>query len=243
MNPINNSVGRLFNILRQFQKNASGKNETLASIIGKVFSIDHNNPSQTLQIQLELIHLIKVSKEEVLKLPSTSHNLHLRALQKIETAFSVHHLHSNWVSFSEYLDPATMTSLEHTADNLSYSGEQIISEDELEELKNQVDELLEAVLKMDVNSKLKAFLLEQINKISQAILYYRINGARGLRNALEQMMGASAIFTKESPNEQMPEDIKPKFTSMFWLLVKLVAFANDIKGLTGVDLLKLPGIL
>ena len=169
MNPINNSVGRLLNILRQFQKNASGKNETLASIIGKVFSIDHNNPSQTLQIQLELIHLIKVAKEEVLKLPPTSHNLHLRALQKIETAFSVHHLQSTWVSFSDYLDPSTMTSLEHTADNLSYSGEQIIPEDELEELKNQVNELLEAVLKMDVNSKLKAFLRKEKIRIASEL--------------------------------------------------------------------------
>ena len=236
----NNPVGRLYEILVALQKAATNQNERLDAIITKVFKIEASDSSQLLEIYLELLNLTKESEREIRKLPEESHELHLRAIRKIEKAFVKQSLHSSWTSFSQSLDPATMTGLEHTADNLSYHGEQTVSTEDLENLQREVNELLEMVTETEMNEMLKTFLVEHLEKIQQADRYYRIKGARGLRDALERIMGAVLIYAKENPNQKAPEKVQSKLFSMMGLLVKIVSFANDLKGLTGIDILSLP---
>lgn len=236
----NNPVGRLYEILRAFQKAAITQDDRLDSIIKKVFKIETNDPSQLLEIYLELLNLTKEAEKEIRKLPKTSHDLHLRAIRVVEQTFITQSLHSNWISFSRNLDPSTMTGLEYTADNLSYLGEQNVPSEDLENLQREVNELLELISKTEMNEKLKVFLIEHLEKIRQAVLYYRIKGARGLKDALERIMGAVIIFAAENTNQKTPERVESKLTLVMGLLVKIVAFANDFKGLTGIDILSLP---
>jgi hypothetical protein len=236
----NNPVGRLYEILHALQKTATNQNERLDAIIKRVFKIEVGDPSQLLEIYLELLNLTKESEEEIRKLPEASHELHLRAIRKIENAFITQSLHSNWASFSQSLDPATMTGLEHTADNLSYLGEQAVPTENLESLQKEISELLELVTITEMNEKLKAFLVEHLEKIQQAVRYYRIKGAKGLKDALERIMGAVIIYAKENPAQKTPEKVQSKLLSVMGLLVKIVAFANDFKELTGIDILSLP---
>lgn len=236
----NNPVGRLYEILRACQKAAKNQNDRLDTIISQVFTIDVNDSTRLLEIYLEFLNLTKESEKEVHKLPETSHELHLRAIKVIERAFIAHSLHSTWQSFSQSLNPATMTGLEHTADNLSYLGEQTVPTEDLEKLQKEVSELLELVAKTEMNERLKAFLIEHLERIHQAVLYYRIKGARGLKNALEQIMGATFIYGTEHPSQNVSEDVRSKWYSVMGMLVRIVAFANDLKGLTGIDVFSLP---
>jgi hypothetical protein len=236
----NNPVGRLYEILRALQKAATNQNDRLDAIISKVFKIEANDSSQLLEIYLELLNLTKDSGKEIRRLPEASHELHLRAIRVIERAFITQSLHSSWASFSKHLGASTMTGLEHTADNLSYLGEKTVPTEDLENLQREVGELLELVTKTEMNEKLKAFLVEHLEKIHQALLYYRIKGARGLKDALERIMGAVIIFRTENPHQKAPDNVQSKFGSVMGLLVKIVAFANDLKGLTGIDVLSLP---
>jgi hypothetical protein len=236
----NNPVGRLYEILNAVQKAATNQNDRLDTIISKVFNVEPNDSSRLLEIYLELLNLTRESKTEIRKLPETSHELHLRATKVIEHTFIVNSLHSTWASFGRKLDPSTMTGLEHTADNLSYLGEQTVPKEDLENLQREVNELLELITKTEMNERLKVFLVEHLEKIHQALQYYRIKGARGLKDALEKIMGAVIIFTKENPSQKAPEKVQSKLSSVLGLLVKIVAFANDFKGLTGIDILSLP---
>jgi len=236
----NNPVGRLYEILLACQKAAKNQNDRLDTIISQVFKIDANDSSRLFEIYLELLNLTKESEKEVRKLPETSHELHLRAITVIERAFITHSLHSTWASFSQSLNPATMTGLEHTGDNLSYLGEQTVPTEDLEKLQTEVSELLDLVTKTEMNERLKTFLVEHLEKIQQAIRYYRIRGARGLKDALEKIMGAVFIYATENPNQKTPDSVKSKLSTVIGLLVKIVAFANDLKGLTGIDVFSLP---
>jgi len=236
----NNPVGRLYEILSAFQKATTNQNDRLDTIISRVFSVDPNDSSRLLEIYLELLNLTKECKTEIRKLPETSDELHLRAIKVIERAFSANSLHSNWASFGKKLDPSTMTGLEHTADNLSYLGEQMVPKEDLENLQREVNNLLELITKTEMNERLKVFLVEHLEKIHQALQYYRIKGARGLKDALEKIMGAVIIFRTENPHQKAPDNVQSKFGSVMGLLVKIVAFANDLKGLTGIDVLSLP---
>lgn len=236
----NNPVGRLYEILVALQKKATNQNDRLEIIIRKAFQLEDTDQSQLLEIYLELLNLTKESEKEINRLPEASHELHLRAIRKIENAFITQSLHSNWASFGAYLDPATMTGLEHTADNLSYLGEQTVAADDLENLQKEVNELLELVTNTEMNEKLKVFLSEHLEKIQQAVRYYRIKGARGLKDALERIMGAVIIYATENPNQESPQNVKSKLSTVMELLVRIVAFANDFKGLTGIDVFSLP---
>jgi alkyl hydroperoxide reductase subunit AhpC len=236
----NNPVGRLHEILSAFQKATANQNDRLDTIISRVFSVDLNDSSRLLEIYLELLNLTKECKTEIRKLPETSHELHLRAIKVIEHAFIANSLHSHWASFGKKLVAATMTGLDHTADNLSYLGEQNVSTNDLEDLQREVSELLELITKTEMNEKLRVFLVEHLEKIQQAVLYYRIKGARGLKDALERIIGAVYIYATENPNQKTPDSVKSKLSTVMGLLVKIVAFANDLKGLTGIDIFSLP---
>lgn len=236
----NNPVGRLYEILSAFQKAATDQNDRLATIISKVFNVEPNDSSRLLEIYLELLNLTKESKAEIRKLPETSHELHLRAIKVIERTFIANSLHSTWASFGKKLDPSTMTGLEHTADNLSYLGEQMVPKEDLANLQREVSDLLELITKTEMNERLKVFLVEHLEKIHQAVQYYRIKGARGLKDALEGIMGAIIIYRSENLNQKAPENVKTKLSNVMGLLVRIVAFANDLKGLTGIDIFSLP---
>jgi hypothetical protein len=53
-------------------------------------------------------------------------------------------------------------------------------------------------------------------------------------------MGAVFIYGTEQPSLNIPKDVRSKWHSVMGMLVRVVAFANDLKGLTGIDVLSLP---
>ena len=64
-----------------------------------------------------------------------------------------------------------------------------VTQEELDKLRKQVEKLIDTVLKGGLDGKLKAFLLEQLERIRLAIVNFRIHGVDGIVQALEKTLG------------------------------------------------------
>ena len=237
MTETSSSAKRLYGTLILLQKSAKEGSELLKVTIGKAFGISEKDTTRLLAIYLEMIKLVQQTKLDIEKISDeVDKELYIEPLERLETAFSSNSLVHQWANFSQYLDPTTMKSLQFCADILSRRmGEKLVSDEELETLRKDVDELFELIVDSDLDLLLKNFLLERLEQIRHALLYYRLNGSKGLKDALEKIVGAGFVFNAINGNSNFGEkarEILPKFGKIFVALMKLVEFGNNIKGLT-----------
>lgn len=241
----NNSVGRLFEVILLLQKKAKSKELLVGYVIADAFGIQREDTSKLIEIYLEILKITKKAEKEIEKLPDSSRDRHLRAIQNIERCFATNSLLHQWSYFQNFLDPATMTGLELTADALSHVVKsEVVGGEDVEKLQTEVNELLKLVLSTELDEELKIFLVERIEELQHAILYFRIKGSDGLREVLEKTIGAFAVYGKANKEKvnNMPQTIARQFALVVATLVKIVSFANDLKGLSGGDIPFLPGI-
>ncbi|MBI3166195.1 MAG: hypothetical protein HYZ24_16040 [Chloroflexi bacterium] len=134
MTVANNPAGRLFEILKQFQR--SSDNTLLVSVIANAFSVDAKDTAQILEIYLELLLLVRQAKADVLKISGINQKLYLEPFNSLETAFSQNSLHHNWSNFKQHVGPSVMKGLEFCADTMSERvGEKAIEQEEIDNLQ------------------------------------------------------------------------------------------------------------
>lgn len=241
-----NSVARLHTILALLQKKATNKNEEIRLVLARVFEVSPDDFAQLLEIYYALVKLVMKAKDDVANISDIDQSLYLEPFQRLEKGFSANSLIHPWTNFVPYLDATTMKSLQFCADTLSRKlSEQTISGEDLSDLQKEVNELLELVMKINVDEKLRSFLVEKLEEIRHAILYYRINGGDGLKEAFENIIGASFVFTRNRSDEDFSEDGKTawqRFGKIIVILAGIVEFANNLKGLTGFTFPSLPGM-
>jgi hypothetical protein len=245
MSESSSSAKHLHNVLISLKKTATDGNETLLSIFSRMFKIESNDIAQLLELYTELIKLVKEAKQDVEKLSNIDKELYLEPFVRLENGLSRISLLHSWNSLEEYLDVSTMKSLQFCADTLTHKvSKKVVSEDDLRNLQEQINELLEQVMNFDIDESLKTFLLDRLEQIRHAILYYRLNGAKGLKDAYEKIAGAAYIFGVASKEKNFDENAKmllSKFVHIAIQLAGIVEFANNLKGLTGFGFPLLPG--
>ena len=190
----NNPAGRLYQILLEVQKQQNN-GEPMQKVWARIFELDGQDTEEVFRAYLELLKLLKSAREAVEQLPDVDPDLYLKPFEQLERAFTVSSVATNLQSFKQHLTEGTMTALRFCAYALSkVSNETEVSKEALRELREKVEALISEVLSSEFQYELRIFLIERLEEIRRAIIYYRVNGTKGLRRALETTIGASYLW-------------------------------------------------
>lgn len=221
MSNTNNPAGRLYNFLIQARKNNGDRSirEVWASIAG----IDPSDKSNVLRFVADLIILSQEARVAIEKLENIDHQIYLSPFIRINDALGRINLEDRWETISRYLDEPTMVALAFCADTLSRTGsDNNISEEDLDKLKSEINDLLEQVIDLDISQELKDYLVEQLEKMRAAVVGYKIYGNKGLKQVLESIFGATLLHQDAIRSSMVEEKNKPIWAK-FWKSVENLA--------------------
>lgn len=237
-----NPAGRLYSILHSVIEKG-GTDDKINDVLAEVFGIQPDNRLELFNIYVELLQLVRTSKSAVENLHGVDNDLYIRPFERLERGFSILSLNNKWLQLREYLDDSTLTALMFCSDTLSNRiGEKSISNKEIAKLQKEVEALLDTMVTIKLDDSLRTFLIDRLEHIRKAILYYRIKGADGLKEALENTIGSMYLFRTEKEEENHEKDdsamnkVKKTFIQIIEHLSKLVSFAKDTKELLGGDM-------
>ncbi|KOP67228.1 hypothetical protein AMS62_19725 [Bacillus sp. FJAT-18019] len=190
--PMNNSAGRLYHIIDAIKLNHLHNSDPYA-ILAKVFNVSKDDKEVIIENYSELFRLTKTIKEDILHITNINHERYLQPINIVLDALSSIELNgSNGLNkFVNKIDDNVMTRLEFCSDTLSrVIGEHNISENELNELYNNINILIELVNNMQINNDLKALFLKNLTNIRLAIENYKLWGTKGLQSVIESSLGS-----------------------------------------------------
>lgn len=230
MSKQSNPAERLYSILDQARRHQQG---SALQIWAEVFEIDLDSPEGTRKAirQIALMHDLVEDIRGKIRAMDTNQNLYLRRFDKIEQAIKVDQLGAGWNSFSAHLDEATMINLEHCSELLSKSFAENDIQDEIIEIKQQVDNLCEEVLASALSEDVKAFILDELEIIRRGIAEYRIRGAQGLREALATNIG-NIWLNKNMVATEANAGVVKRFGKILLDIDRCTAAAMRLKALT-----------
>lgn len=179
----------------------------------------------------EVYALYKDVEKIVRQIPDLNHNLYLSLFPQIQFAIFPLNLNTSWESQKGKLTEGVLTRLEFCANELNKTyAEETLTAENLDEIKNLVNELFDAIeVSADIPLSLRMAILEELEKIRWALSIYRIKGAKGVKEALQSLLG-SILINKESLDGLTADkpDILKQLTE---LLNKLDTFtATAMKG-------------
>jgi len=119
-----------------------------------------------------------------------------------------------------------MTVLEFCSERLEERHvEPVISEDELQEVLQDVTSLFDDVKTSEIDLDLKAFILDGLESIRRGIYEFRIRGPERLKEAVAEIIGDFAV---NHPKVQTPEDQDgwDKFNKTFRRFIAIGSFAH-----------------
>jgi hypothetical protein len=220
-----NPAERLLIILQK----AHSQKGTIKEVWSTVFGIHHSNVKELLW---NLSNLIALSNEVLICLrnnPETNNELYKLPFKNVEQLLSLTNFDVSWEGAKGLLNEKVMFGLQHCSYALSkLSAEKRIDEKQLEDLRNDVETLINKILKGNISNELKEIFVENLENIRRAILAYKINGSEGLRRAFESSLG-SIIHNRELVKKEENKEISSVFFDIIDKLNKLFSFAKSAK--------------
>lgn len=239
----NNPVGRLYQILSEIKRypNAGGP---LQQVLAHIFDLDEKNPEEVFYAYLELLKLLKRAREAIEQIPNIVPELYLRPFEHLEQILTINSLVQSAQSFKQRLTPDIMIALQFCAHRLSeVFKEQELSEEDLRLLREKVEALIEEILSLDLPREFQTFLVNQLDIMRRAIIYYRIHGTTGLKEALQSIIGAAIFWKPVSPTEFETEEKRRRWEKVS---EKFISVIGEIAKLIGVEVTRtliLPNLL
>jgi hypothetical protein len=219
------SAGRLHLILSE----AVGQNPDSVAyeVWARIFGLDKDDRAAVLHGVAELIQLVLLTKQQILALPDIRHELYTPPLNRIAQVLGEIPLTQRWQQFVANFDPLVLNGVAFCADALArYHVEQPIEQEALKDLKNKVEALTAEVLESSLPPALRQLILEKLEVIRSAIIWYRVRGADGLRVALESSVGALVLNRASAPDKSKVEEL----TTFVSLLNSLGELASKALG-------------
>lgn len=188
-NHTNNPAGRLFLILQKAQKIDDRKK--VKEAWAEIFDLDPKNTAEILRKLGEVNKLPATIREDVTSQEDENHQLHLKKLGVVERALSNINFNSSWQGIKKQLDEATILSIEHCSDMLSkYSNEKVLEEDDLEVLRNKVQEFKNDLSGYEIDHQLSSLIFDKVNDIERAIFDYELKGTASIQKEVESAFGS-----------------------------------------------------
>ncbi len=190
---VNNPAGRLHALLSEARARKFQDGERLRKVWGVLLDVDSSDTPLLLSITIQLMSLVQQTRKGVESLENIDKETFLVAVIDVESAFASTNIDTPWMVFAQQISERTMLGLAFCSDRLSgVMGESIIENAVLDELKSEVEAMIDDVLKSDMASPLRAIILDHLESIRRAIVLYKIRGTQGLKEALDSGFGSLA---------------------------------------------------
>jgi hypothetical protein len=190
-----NPAGRLYKILSM----AKGQPDTnkVGDVWALVTGIENNDIALTKGV-LELYSLSQEIQRLIKINEGLNHTLYLSSFNQIDRSFFPLNLGSTWNLVKQYLTDEALTRLQFCADELSrFYSEESLAEEDLKDIVKKTEELFEALYNSTLPDTLRLCLLEEVERVRNAINMYKIKGAKGLKEALQGTIGAVVVNQEE----------------------------------------------
>ncbi len=215
----------------------------MKEVWGRVSGVDPMDTPRTLAVLLDLMGLVAVTRRRIEALEHVDKDTYLKPIKEIETAFAVTNLDTIWGSFKRHTSDATMVGLAFCSDTLSrVTPEDVLDEAILDELKHDVEAMIDDVDKADIVSTLKAVILDHLESIRRAVVEYKIRGTQGLRQALDSGIG-SLLRQRDELKKTENQHVVTRLMNLFGKIDSYVGVGIAAQKLFGrvTDLLQIGG--
>lgn len=217
----NNPAGRLHNLLKEGHKKA--KDQPAQAIWSDLLNVKNDNGLLLRRVGF-LMALPSNIKTSMSYIDDINHDIYLRWLPRVETAFSILNFQIKWDQFIKRFDGEIMYGIEICSEMLSREcPEKVINEEQLNVLLTKVDELLEELDKSEFSNDVWLFIYDHLLLIKEAIEEYSIRGIKPLENIFEQTIGGVALTP-----QIYKESRKSKKGLKFWEVMGCLAIAVTI---------------
>ena len=190
-----NPAGRLHKILAEVKKqpDKSPVKKVWASALG----VEENDVLVTKSV-VELYSLSQEIQSLIKMNDGLNHELYLASFNKIDRSFFPLNLGAPWSSVKPHLTDEAITRLQFCAEELSrFYSEESLSDEDLQDIIKKTEELFETLYESSLPAALRLSLLEEVERIRNAINLYKIKGAKGLKEALQGTLGAVVANQEE----------------------------------------------
>ncbi|MEX2411647.1 MAG: hypothetical protein WD607_09835, partial [Candidatus Paceibacterota bacterium] len=205
-------------IIESASKKSDG--QKIRQVWSEVLDCEEKDDAEITKRVVEVYNLTQDVQRLIKLIPDINYDLFLTAFPKIERAIFPLNLNANWKNQKMKLDPGVITTLRFCSEELNkHYSEEGVSEEDLVDVKKQIDELFEIVNSSKIDPLLRLTLLEELERIRSAIAMYQIKGAKGLSEALQSTIGA--IVSKPNEIKELKKQ-KPKIMDkLFKILGKI----------------------
>lgn len=115
-------------------------------------------------------------------------------IKQTNTAFDRMHLDGQWGSFIAHIDSHAMDHLETLTHLLDAKlPDSAMSEDIVLNFRTEIDELLVEILRADLDSELRMYLVRSLGKIINALDEYKLTGSAAILDAVQTAVGGVVI--------------------------------------------------
>ncbi|PAU77006.1 hypothetical protein CK501_15415 [Halovibrio salipaludis] len=217
-----NPAGRLHRILSEVAtKNGDGI--CVRDVWAPVFGCSPKDEASVLRGLVEVYGLCEEVKNLIKLNPDLNHDLYLASFPKIEKAILPVNLGQQWKALRSNLDGEVLARLQFCAEALQgFYSEEAISEEDVSQIHEMVSALSDAITDSSISPELKLALLEELDRIQKAIVLIKIKGAKGLKEALQSLVGS--VVANHQSLKQLETDEPDILERLGGLLDKLDAF-------------------
>lgn len=203
MTKIISSAQKLHEILEQaYEQNIPDPNSTPASQVwAEVLNANPQNISDIVEKFSELIQLIGDVKDDIKKLEERNHQKYLKTISKIQDILLLNNpLQGSWSSIKNSLNEDLLSFLAMCGELLETrnKGAKEITPEELDILRKQINDLIDNIVKSDIDSETKNFLIEKLHELEQVILKCQIRGTTLVKKVNNQIFGEIITFIAEN---------------------------------------------
>lgn len=211
-----NPAGRLYRVL--LEAKTKPHNQSVRQVWAKVLDCDEKDDAEITRRVVEVYSLSQEVKGLIEMLPDLNHGLYLKSYEKIDRAIFPLNLNSTWQGQQQALSDDLLARLQFCAEELGrHYSEETLNDEDLAEVDALISELFTTISQGDVEISLRMALLEEIEKIRRSLAIYRIKGGRGVKEALQSLLGAVVV------NKDALSDAGEKNPAMLRKLGLLVA--------------------
>jgi hypothetical protein len=191
----NNSAGRLSGIFESAWR--QGDNQKIIEAWSKVLGLDSKDQSSASFAISEALSLIRGEIDHVqsqMEILGVNSDLYASYLQRCRNALNITNLQNNWASPRAQIKEDTLLCLKYCAE-LTEDEAINLSNDELEDILQQVHELREKLKQSSLSKDVLTRIEKHIRIVTNSIQQYPIVGATSLRDGFRQ--GVSVILDDE----------------------------------------------
>ena len=218
-----NPAGRLHTILKNFENQHDSA--TMRDIWSEALEVPSDDNASLSKAVIEVYSLSQEVKKLIKLREGDGCDIYLASFEKIEAIVLPINLNAQWHNYKKYLNSEVLTRLQFCAHYLSrFYKEESISNDEISDIKEKVEELYELIEKSTLSEEIKLILLEEMVRIKTAISYYKIKGAKGIKESLQATVGA--IFANQDSLKSESDNNSEVLNRIGDLIDKLDAFTS-----------------